>query len=81
MTSELILAPQAEAEIAEARDWYDARRPGLGADFLVAVRIAFAAIAENPHQYQVSCKHFRRAGLGRFPYTLITAYRLMQSEW
>ena len=75
MIWELILAPEAEAEIAEARDWsidwYDERGSSLGADFLVAVQAALAAITENPFQYQIVWKHYRRAGLQRFPYNVI----------
>jgi hypothetical protein len=45
---ELIVAPEAEAEIAEARDWYDERDSRLGAEFVAVVRSALVAIAENP---------------------------------
>jgi hypothetical protein len=31
----LALEPEAEAEIAEARDWYDRRSPGLAPSLLV----------------------------------------------
>jgi toxin ParE1/3/4 len=71
VTSKLILAPEAETEIADARDWYDARRPGLGAEFLAEVYRAFARIEENPLQYQISWQHFRSVGLVRFPYNVI----------
>jgi hypothetical protein len=54
----LILAPEAEAEIAEAREWYDERRPGLGNDFVLAIGIALARIKENPLQYQNCVKAF-----------------------
>jgi toxin ParE1/3/4 len=68
---ELILGPEAEAEVAEARDWYDQRRAGLGAEFVHAVDATAAAIRQNPFQYQPIWGHFRRAGLRRFPYSLI----------
>jgi hypothetical protein len=71
VTSGLILAPEAEADIAETRDWYDARRPGLGAEFLDELILAFAKIEENPLQYQISWQHFRSVGLARFPYNVI----------
>ena len=71
MTQELILAPEAEADIAEARDWYDARRPGLGAEFLAAIHVTPARIEENPLQYQISWHHYRSVGLDRFPYHMI----------
>ena len=71
MNRELILGPEAEAEIAEAGDWYDQRRPGLGAGFVRAVDATLVAIQQNPFQYQIIWRQFRRAGLRRFPYSLI----------
>jgi hypothetical protein len=32
MAAELIIAPEAEQDIAEAYDWYESRRVGLGED-------------------------------------------------
>lgn len=37
MSGKLVIRPQAEAEMAEAYDWYEARVPGLGSEFLLAV--------------------------------------------
>ena len=71
MNRALILGPEAEAEIAEASDWYDRRSPGLGAEFVGAVDVTLAAIRQNPFQYQAVWGQFRRAGLRRFPYSLI----------
>jgi plasmid stabilization system protein ParE len=71
VTRELVFGPEAEAEIADARDWYDQRSPGLGADFVGAVDATLAAIQQNPFQYQAVMGQFRRAGLRRFPYGLI----------
>jgi plasmid stabilization system protein ParE len=68
---ELIVGPEAEAEIAEARDWYDDRDSGLGAEFVAVVRSALVAIAENPFQYEIVWEHYRRAVLHRFPYNVI----------
>jgi len=33
MAAKLVLAPEAEQDIAVAYDWYEMRRPGLGEDF------------------------------------------------
>jgi len=38
----------AEAELAEAAQYYDEQQSGLGRDFLDAVRVATAAIQGNP---------------------------------
>jgi len=74
----LILEPEAEAEIAEAGDWYNQQSPALRADFLQTLEETLAAIQENPFQYQVIWKEFRRAGVARFPYGLI--YRASNRE-
>ena len=73
MTWELVVAPEAEVEIAEARDWYDERAPGLGADFVAVVRNTITAIVDNPFQYQPLWKNYRRAVLHRFPYLVVYA--------
>jgi len=71
MNRELIVEPEAEAEIDEAANWYDAQSPGLGADFLRSVGAALAIIQRNPFQYQIVYDEVRRAALRRFPYGLI----------
>ena len=52
MNRGLIVEPEAEAEIDDAARWYDAQNPGLGADFLLAVQVALAAVQRDPLQYQ-----------------------------
>jgi plasmid stabilization system protein ParE len=74
----LIFAPEAEPEIAEARDWYDHRSPGLGAEFVAAVDATVTVIRRNPFQYQAAWGQFRRAVLRRFPYSLI--YRVSDRQ-
>jgi hypothetical protein len=34
MAAELILAPEAEQDIAQAYAWYESQRPGRGEEFL-----------------------------------------------
>jgi toxin ParE1/3/4 len=69
----LIIGPVAAAEIAEASDWYEQQRPGVGIEFTAAVEAKLSAIRQNPFQYQTMWGKFRRARLGRFPYSLIYA--------
>jgi plasmid stabilization system protein ParE len=71
MNRRVILRPEAEAELAEAIDWYESRGKGLGADFMRAVDAAMAVIERNPEQYQIVKGQVRRAVLRRFPYGLI----------
>jgi hypothetical protein len=60
MNRNVILRPEAEAEVAEAIDWYESRGKGLGADFMRAVDAAMAAIKRNPEQYQIVKGQVRR---------------------
>jgi hypothetical protein len=71
VTWDLIVDPEAEAEIAAVQDGYDKRIPGLGAEFIAAVKRVVVAIAENPFQYHVVWKDYRRAVLRRFPCLVI----------
>jgi toxin ParE1/3/4 len=49
VTPELIVRPEAEAEMGEAFDWYEKRVPGLGSDFLLNVDAALHSILRSPH--------------------------------
>ena len=60
MNRKLVFWPEAEAELAEAVDWYETRGKGLGADFMRAVDAALAAIQRNPNQYQIIKGRIRR---------------------
>ena len=68
MTPRLFLRPEARTELAEAFRWYQERSPGLGNEFLRAVRIALAAIERAPTQFPTALDDIRRAQLRRFPY-------------
>ena len=67
----------AEAELEAAADWYEQRRPGLGARFVTAVDVTIAAVLEAPR------RHRQVAGTGRaltprFPYVIV--YRELSAE-
>lgn len=66
----VIFRREAEAELAEAIDWYEARRGGLGGQFLLAVDAAVARIARDPEAYPIVHRDVRRVLLRRFPYAL-----------
>ena len=63
-----IVRPAAEADIAEAALWYEARSLGLGAEFLRTVDVCFSAIQDSPDSFPHVYRHARRAMLRRFPY-------------
>ena len=69
---------EAEADIADATDWYEEQRNGLGSRFLEDVRSIIELIASNPLQYAMRYRDARRALLHRFPYALI--FRVADSE-
>jgi len=71
MKPRLIIRPEAEAELAEAFEWYERRVPGLGADFLTAVDAALDSLLSNPLQHPLICKVVRRALTRRFPYQVL----------
>lgn len=68
MTSRFIVRPAAEADIAEAALWYEARSIGLGAEFLRAVDVCLEEIRRSPERFPQIYKSSRRALLRRFPY-------------
>ena len=68
MKRKLIIRPEAEAELAEAFDWYEQQLRGLGSEFLISVDATVHAISRNPYHFAKIHKDVRRALLRRFPY-------------
>ncbi len=68
MTWRLSVEAEAELDIAVAAEWYETERPGLGYEFLGAVRECLGAIERTPLQYREIWPGVRRAFLRRFPY-------------
>lgn len=62
------LTREAEAELAEAFDYYEAQLSGLGHEFVAAVEQQLERVVENPALYQVMHRGVRRAVMRRFPY-------------
>ena len=71
MSARFRFRPEVATELLEAVDWYQARAPGLGAEFLRSLDAALAAIQRNPLAYPVVFGNARRAVLRRFPYSVI----------
>ena len=72
----LFVRPAAAADIEEAFVWYEARRPGLGDEYLEAVSQAITAIREAPRMHGVIHRDVRRAKVRRFPYSVF--YRVLE---
>ena len=70
MSLELIIRPEAEADIADAFDWYEARVRGLGSEFLLVLDAVFNLIIRNHLIYPIIHRNVRRALTRRFPYAV-----------
>ena len=70
MAAELILSPETEADIAEAYAWYEARRAGLGEEFLGCVDACIETIRRTPLIHTIVHGNYRRALVRRFPYAV-----------
>jgi plasmid stabilization system protein ParE len=71
MTKSIIVEPNAERDIAEAFDWYEQQRPGLGDDFALCVEAGLHVIAQHPRSFPVVRKPARRMLIQRFPYLIL----------
>jgi plasmid stabilization system protein ParE len=70
MAVELVVAPEAEIDLAEAYVWYESRRTGLGEEFLSSIDACMASIRRQPSMYPVVYEAYRRALIRRFPYAV-----------
>lgn len=59
---------EAEVDIADAAVGYEARRIGLGGEFLAQLEVVIEWISEGPLRFPEIEKGTRRALLHRFPY-------------
>lgn len=74
----MIIRPEAEADLANARDWYERQRAGLGAEFLLCVEEVLERIGRTPEMYRVVHHDVRRVLTRRFPYAVY--YRIAVNE-
>jgi len=70
VTPRLVFRPEAEAELLDARAWYEGERVGLGAIFAAAVETTVTAILQDPLAYPRVKGDIRRAVVRRFPYAV-----------
>lgn len=68
MTIQIVIKPKAEHEMLAAAEWYEARRPLLGFEFMEQVDLVFERIQENPRQFRFYEDSVRIAHLHRFPF-------------
>ena len=70
--------PDADAELAEARQWYAHQRESLDAEFMESIDDALLRITRTPKAYPVVYKTLRRAVVRRFPFSIF--YEITLSE-
>ncbi len=78
MNLHIVVRPQAQVELLAARDWYEARRPGLGLEFVGEVGVVIESIREHPLMHRRVHGETRRAVLRRFPYAVY--FRVLAEE-
>jgi plasmid stabilization system protein ParE len=64
----IIIRPEAEVDIKDAYDWYEAQRKGLGESFLLCIEEAVSRVSRNPEIYSIIYKEVRRVLIHRFPF-------------
>lgn len=72
-SARLVIQPRAQDEIAEAFEWYESQRLGLGIEFVHALDVSFAQIQRDPAHFPRVKKRIRRALLRHFPYGVFFA--------
>ncbi|HEX6098752.1 MAG TPA: type II toxin-antitoxin system RelE/ParE family toxin [Thermoanaerobaculia bacterium] len=70
--------PEADQELAEAREWYEARSGVAAQACALEVDNAVGRILEAPLTYPIGRRGERRIVLDRFPYTIL--YRVREDH-
>ena len=75
MTHTLVLSTLTEDDLAEATDWYNRIRPGLGDDLVLCVEDALDRILQHPEAFPAILPDVRRTLVRRFPYGVVYRVR------
>lgn len=62
--------PEADAELAEAREWYAHQHEDLDLEFMQSIDEALSRILANPDQYPNAYTSLRRCVVRRFPFAI-----------
>jgi len=75
MRYSLIIRPEAESDLREARRWYEKQRKGLGHDFLLCIEAGIESIQEKPLLCPIVHGAVRRKLVRRFPFGIFYVVR------
>ena len=73
-----IITEAAKADLAEAAEFYNSRRAGLGAEFALEVGLGLSKVLERPSSWPEIAPGFHKYSLDRFPCALI--YRILSPK-
>jgi hypothetical protein len=59
--------PDADAELAEARQWYAHQREDLDMEFMECIDDVLSRVVHDPDLYPIVYRNLRRAVVRRFP--------------
>ena len=74
MAAELVMAVEAEQDVADAYNYYERQRVGLGEDYLARVDACIQGIRRAPKAHAYFMADYRRALVRRFPYAVYYTY-------
>ena len=74
----IVLRPETEADLFQARDWYEQEDAEIAAAFVDSFEAIISRIKAMPELYAVALKNIRRAKLRRFPY--LVYYRVLSDR-
>jgi len=63
--------PDATAELEASADWYAERSPSSSRNFLVAIDVALASIAQDPKRLFRVDEHHQACGVVKFPFQIV----------
>jgi plasmid stabilization system protein ParE len=71
----VVVRPEAEGDLKEAREWYEAQEAGTGDELIAEVEGALLRIAAGPTRYPVLFRKVRRCLVRRFPISIYFVVR------
>jgi hypothetical protein len=73
--TQVVVRPAAAPDIEDAYQWNEAQRPGLGDEFLAALKLTRDRVLQHPEAFPVLHRDTRRALIPqRFPYGPLLPY-------